>query len=158
MNSGDRSSREEGGGPQPRPAADWRLFAFTTLTYGGDEAVAPLGQGLNETRIVRRVAERLADLLHRRAQAVVEVDKGVTGPEPTAQLLARPRALDIDINAPPDDPATPTEDNDSRRIALVSLSSAKARRSETSVHHATPLDILTTVLPKPLPVRPLSVT
>ena len=54
-----------------------------------DEPIAAARQRLDEPRVVRIVAERGAQALHRRVQAVLEVDEGAVRPQPLAQLLAR---------------------------------------------------------------------
>ncbi len=56
---------------------------------GGDEAVSPPGQGFDEARARCGIAQRLADLVHRGIQAVIEIDKGVGRPDLFAQLIAR---------------------------------------------------------------------
>jgi hypothetical protein len=67
--------------------------------HGGDEAVALPRQGLDVSRRARRIAEGFAQLVDRGVQAVVEVDVGVRGPEPQAQVVAGddvPRPLEED--------------------------------------------------------------
>ena len=52
-----------------------------------DEPVSAFRQGLDILRILRGVAERLADLINRRAQAVVEVDDRFRAPDLLLQFL-----------------------------------------------------------------------
>ena len=54
----------------------------------GDEPVAAPGQRLDETRLHRRIAQRLAKPPHRGVQAALEVDEGVVGPELMAEAVA----------------------------------------------------------------------
>jgi hypothetical protein len=63
----------------------WRFRRDDT----GNEAVAAPGHGLKEARVVGVVSERVAQPLDGRVQTVVEVNKGVGGPEFFAQLLSR---------------------------------------------------------------------
>ena len=46
-------------------------------------------QGLDKTWILRRIAQRLAQLADSRVQAVIEIDDGVVGLEALLQFLAR---------------------------------------------------------------------
>lgn len=57
--------------------------------YRGDEPVPASWDGLDETRIARRIAERVAELIGGGVETVVEADEGVRGPEPLADLFAR---------------------------------------------------------------------
>src|SRR6185369_1515573 len=53
-----------------------------------NESIAAARQRFYEPRRFSRIAERLAQALHRSVDAVVEVDDGVAGPELLAKLLA----------------------------------------------------------------------
>lgn len=53
----------------------------------GDEAIATLGQSLDETRTVSRVAEGFAQPVDRGVQAIIEIDEGVGVPDSRAQLV-----------------------------------------------------------------------
>src|SRR2546429_2054426 len=53
-----------------------------------DEPVAALRQGFDETRLLLAVAQSHAQLLDGRVEAVLEVHKRVSGPEPLLELLA----------------------------------------------------------------------
>ena len=55
----------------------------------GDEPVAAAVQRLDKSRIVRVVAERGPQPLHRGVEAVLEINEGPLGPQPIAQLLPR---------------------------------------------------------------------
>ena len=71
--------------------------------HRGDEAVTAPSEGLHEPRALGRIAERGADLVDHRAQAVVEVDEGARRPEPLPQLVARhhlSRPLQEDLQHP----------------------------------------------------------
>ncbi len=63
--------------------------ASPACVHRGDEAIAAPGKGLNEARVVGGIAEGVAQLVHRRVEAVVVVDEGVRGPKLQAQFLAR---------------------------------------------------------------------
>ena len=54
-----------------------------------DEAVSAAGEGFDEARARCGIAQRLANLVHRGIQAVIEIDEGVGGPDFFAQLVAR---------------------------------------------------------------------
>ena len=54
-----------------------------------DEAVAALGDRLDEAGPIRRVAEDVTQPLDRRVQAMLEVDERVGRPQPGAELVAR---------------------------------------------------------------------
>ncbi len=53
-----------------------------------DEAVAALGKGLDEPRLLVIVAERSSQLLDSGVEAVIEIHKSVAGPKPFHELLA----------------------------------------------------------------------
>ena len=53
-----------------------------------DETVTATGNGLDVARIVGGVAERSAEFVHGRVEAVFEVDEGAFGPYLLAELLA----------------------------------------------------------------------
>jgi len=55
----------------------------------GNETVSAAGDGFDETRAGGRVAERFANLVYSRIQAVIEVDEGVGGPDFLAQVFTR---------------------------------------------------------------------
>ena len=55
--------------------------------HSGDETVADLGNGLDETLRRGGVAERIADALDGAVHAVIEVDERLIGPESLSQLL-----------------------------------------------------------------------
>jgi hypothetical protein len=52
-----------------------RIFFERDAFYGSHEAIAATGQGLNESRIARRVSEGFADAIYRGVYAVVKIDK-----------------------------------------------------------------------------------
>ena len=54
-----------------------------------DEAVPSTGSGFYEPRDLGRIAQRVTQTLHRRVQAVLEVDERIRRPKPLAQLFAR---------------------------------------------------------------------
>src|SRR5262245_46953403 len=62
---------------RPREDLDWC-----------DESVAALRQGLDESGTFGRIPERLAQAVHRRVQAVVEIDERVSRPELLAEFVA----------------------------------------------------------------------
>ena len=47
----------------------------------GDEAVAAPGDGFDKSRALRRIAQRLADLVDRLVETMIEIDEGIRGPE-----------------------------------------------------------------------------
>src|SRR5208282_3554847 len=53
-----------------------------------DETVSAAGQGLDESRARCGIAERLAYLVYRGIQAVIEIDEGVGRPDFFAQVVA----------------------------------------------------------------------
>src|SRR5262249_29588010 len=55
--------------------------------YWADETIAAAGQSLNKPGIVGLVSQCNSNLFNRGIDGVVEVDKGVFGPDPLAQLL-----------------------------------------------------------------------
>ncbi len=57
--------------------------------HRGDETVAAAWYGLNEARIVSRIAERVAQFVYRRIEAVVVIDKRIGGPELQPQFFTR---------------------------------------------------------------------
>jgi hypothetical protein len=57
--------------------------------HGGDETIAAAGQGVDEPRRLRVVAQRLPDLVDAEVQAAVEIHEGVLPPQLLADLLAR---------------------------------------------------------------------
>src|SRR5712675_77560 len=59
------------------------------FVHVSDEAVAPTGQGLNEARIFRRIAQRLANLVNGRAEAVLKINERLGIPKFLPQLFAR---------------------------------------------------------------------
>ena len=70
-------------------AAVSRVSSFGSSSLDlADEAVATLRQRLDIARCIGFVAERLAQFLDRRVQAVVEINERVGGPEALANLLA----------------------------------------------------------------------
>ena len=60
----------------------------SSVLHRGDEAVTAAGQRLDIAGTGGGIAERLAQLVYGRVQAVVEIDEGVGGPEFLAQLFA----------------------------------------------------------------------
>src|SRR5262249_34259158 len=56
--------------------------------YRGDETIAAPWEGLNVTRHFGRIVQRLAQLVDRCVQPVVEVHKRVAGPQTVAQLFS----------------------------------------------------------------------
>ena len=76
------------------------------------EAIAAAGQGLNESRIARRIPEGFADAIDRRVYAVFVIDKGSVGPQfagdffageqlarPSQQHAAAPEGLRVQLDA-----------------------------------------------------------
>ena len=57
--------------------------------HRGDETVAASRDGLNESRIVSRIAESVAQFVDRCIEAVVVIDERVRGPELQPQFFAR---------------------------------------------------------------------
>jgi hypothetical protein len=57
--------------------------------HGGNEAVAAPGQCLDEAGLVVRIAEGFPQAHHRVVQSVIEVYKGIAGPQAFAKLIAR---------------------------------------------------------------------
>ena len=57
--------------------------------HRGDEAVAAAGNRLNESRIIGRIAQGVAQLVHRRVEAVVVIDERVRGPKQQPQFVPR---------------------------------------------------------------------
>lgn len=53
-----------------------------------NETVAAFWDGFHETRILGRVPENFAQLHHTIIEAMVEVDKGISRPQPVAQFVA----------------------------------------------------------------------
>jgi len=53
----------------------------------GNEPIATSRQSLNKARILRLIAERLTYLVDCPVKALIEVDKGVVGPDPLLQFL-----------------------------------------------------------------------
>src|SRR5262249_46898488 len=67
--------------------------------HGRDEPVAAPRQRLHESRLRRRVAERVANLRDAVVQAAIEIDEGVAAPDALLQFSARhylARTLDQD--------------------------------------------------------------
>ena len=54
-----------------------------------DETVPATTQGFDESRVLRRVSQRLAELPDGRPQAVIEVHEGVGRPQSILELFAR---------------------------------------------------------------------
>ena len=52
------------------------------------EAIAATGQGFDEARAVGGIAKSFAELVNRGIQTVVEINKGVGGPDLSAKLFA----------------------------------------------------------------------
>src|SRR5277367_2003168 len=63
---------------------DWCRDAFD----GGDEAVSAAGQGFDEAWVGCGIAQRLANLVYGGIQAVIEIHKGVGGPDGLAEAFA----------------------------------------------------------------------
>ncbi len=55
---------------------------------GGDEAVAAAGEGFDEARVARLIAQGFADAVDGGVDAVVEVDEGAVGPEGAGYFIA----------------------------------------------------------------------
>jgi hypothetical protein len=55
--------------------------------HGCDEAVAATGKGLDESRVIGRIAERVAECLDGGIQALIEVDVRSVGPQAGAQVF-----------------------------------------------------------------------
>ena len=79
--NGSTTSRGRGGG---RRLARARPAAFERA----DEAVAEAGEGLDEARLRRVVAEDGPEPLHHRVDAVLEVDRRPVRPQPLPDVLA----------------------------------------------------------------------
>src|SRR5947209_19926035 len=56
--------------------------------HSADEAVTSTRQRFDESRLLSRFTEGLAQFLNGRVQAVIEIDKSVGGPKTFAQLFA----------------------------------------------------------------------
>jgi len=65
-----------------------RLCMVFKVPDRGNEPVTALRQGFDETGILGIVAQRLAELVDRDSQAVIEVDRRVSAPKLLLQLLA----------------------------------------------------------------------
>jgi hypothetical protein len=65
------------------------VVAGSTRAQRELEPIAALGQGLNELRVVRGVAEQLAQLIDRSVDRSIEINEGPAFPERAAQALAR---------------------------------------------------------------------
>ena len=96
---------QPGGQPVPhrRPSRRRQNLSFRRRGVGieglhrRDKPESALGQRLHKPRVLRRVAQRLAKLVHRYSQAVVEVDGRVGAPKLNLQGLPRnhfPRMLE----------------------------------------------------------------
>ena len=77
------------GRPRPRAHVQRRRFCGRDAVDGGDEAVSTAGQGFEEARARSEIAQRLANFVHRRIQAVIEIDESIGGPDFFAQVVAR---------------------------------------------------------------------
>ena len=78
--------RVDGSGPAPASEAARRRRRNDV--DGTDPPIAPPRHRLDEPRVLRGVAERLAEPVHRAVEAVIEVDEGVRRPEAGAQVVA----------------------------------------------------------------------
>src|SRR6267378_4322373 len=56
--------------------------------YRRDKAVSAAGESLDEARIGRGIAERLANLVYGGIQAVIEIDERIGGPDFLPQVVA----------------------------------------------------------------------
>ena len=65
-----------------------RGLRFRLPLHFADKTISAAGQSFNEAGIAGRVAQRFSDLVHRRVQAVIEVNEGVSRPELFAEFLA----------------------------------------------------------------------
>ena len=65
--------------------ADLRLAA--NRIDGRNKPIAAAREGFDEPRRLSRIAQRVAEALHRRIQSAFEIDEGVVVPEPTPQLV-----------------------------------------------------------------------
>src|SRR5258708_4307172 len=54
-----------------------------------DEAIAPAGNSLNETRFVGRVVQSIAKFINSIIQVVIEIDKSIIQPQALVKLFAR---------------------------------------------------------------------
>ena len=54
---------------------------------GAKETIAPLGNGLYISRTFGIVAKRLSQLAHRHAEAAVEINERIVGPEAASKFL-----------------------------------------------------------------------
>jgi len=55
--------------------------------YRSQKPISPAGNGLNKARILSAVAQGVPESADGCVEAVVEVDKGVCGPQPALQLF-----------------------------------------------------------------------
>src|SRR6266852_7042080 len=69
----------------------WRGYCrrCRDAVHGRDEAVSAAGQGFDEARARGGIAQRLANLVHCGIQTVIEIDEGISGPDPYAQIFSR---------------------------------------------------------------------
>jgi len=56
--------------------------------FGNKEPITALWNGLDVSRILGVVVQRLSEFANRHTEATVEVDEGIAGPEAAAKLLA----------------------------------------------------------------------
>src|SRR5262249_13562058 len=113
-----RRKKSEGGGRgEPSTAAGRRRRrAWGRLTPGDrcDELVPATGDGFDEARTARRIAERGPQLGERGRKTVIEIDESVGGPQRLPHLLAR------------DDFARPLEQQEQKPQRLLLEPDAKA--------------------------------
>ena len=75
---------------QHHPGRRWkraRPLPCAPLQWGNETIAAPC-DGLDESGPFRRITQGFTKLADRRAKAMVEIDKGISRPEPTSEFLA----------------------------------------------------------------------
>ena len=72
-----------------RRATRRRLGLLRILRDRGDESIALARQRLDELRMVGRITQRLAQVIHRLVQAVIEIHERAGGPQPARQFFTR---------------------------------------------------------------------
>jgi len=64
-----------------------RYAQFGRAIHWRNKFVAPPRYGFDESRLFGGIAEGFSQPVHRRIEAMLEIDKGVARPEPAMQLL-----------------------------------------------------------------------
>ena len=93
------AERDANGAREPRPAVDSRASFRLRLRAGartrsrrrdrGDESVAAAGHGFDESRVLGRIAERMAQPRDRGVEALLEIDECLLVPELAPELFTR---------------------------------------------------------------------